>query len=74
MLYRLEELGRARLPLLIVQSNDCPTPARRYFLTDLTRLSPCLLEVTDHPRTAIPSGDRSDALPSAGPSSRLRNP
>jgi hypothetical protein len=50
MFYRLKELSRARLPLLIVQSGDCPTAARRHFLADLKGLSQMALDVKDHMR------------------------
>lgn len=69
MFYRLQQLSRSPVPLLVVQSNLCPAEARRYFLTDLRRLSPRVLEVDDFP-TALISERRSEALPVPGESPR----
>jgi len=45
MLYRLEDVTRADVPMLIVQPNECSLTARGYFLTDLRRLGRVELEI-----------------------------
>lgn len=56
MFYRVEELSRTPIPLLLVQSNACPTESRRYFLTDLLRVSPRVLEVGGGPPAIASEG------------------
>lgn len=63
MFYRLEELSRTHVPLLLVQSSTCPTESRRYFLTDLRRLSLRVWDVSDFPAgsAGVPIGEDAQA-------------